>query len=418
MRDILVLILLAGGIGLTLYRPWLGVLVLAFFGYANPHRYAWGVSATLPVYQILLLVAFFALLITKDRQALPKDWRIPIFYLLWAWFLITTIASPLDSIAWQKLWDVSKLYIPLILTLYLINTPRKLLWLLVTIGFSFGLLAAKGGIFAITNGFNYRVWGPDGTMYGGNNEFAIATLVSIPLLALTYRQLKTSDIRWGKYLAFLASACIPLAVSSALSSWSRGALVSMGVLFILVWWNSRHKILLLILVGAVVANATAFLPSEWFSRMETINTYQEDASAMGRIEAWRDGINFVLQHPILGAGLDGWRYVTARDWHSSYVEILSEHGFPGAILWMLLTFGTLLSLTRMILKIRKIPELSLHLDMAIMIRASILAYMAGSLTLGITYWDLIYQLVFCAILLKQFVNQTLDKMSDKVSGGA
>jgi len=40
MRDIAVVILALGGIALALRAPWLGVLVLAFFGYLNPHTYA------------------------------------------------------------------------------------------------------------------------------------------------------------------------------------------------------------------------------------------------------------------------------------------------------------------------------------------------------------------------------------------
>ncbi len=417
MRDILVLILLAGGIGLTLYRPWLGVLVLAFFGYANPHRYAWGFSTTLPVYQVLLIFAFLAFFFAKDRQPIPSDWRIPIFYLLWLWFLVTTIASPLGDIAWEKLWEVSKVYIPLILTLSLIDTPRKLFWLLVVIGLSFGVLAAKGGIFAIQKGFMHRVWGPDGTMYGGNNEFAIATLISIPLLVLTYRQLKNSDIKWQRLLGWFAGICTPLAIASVISSWSRGALLGMFVLYILIWWNSKHKIMLILLAALVASNAALFLPDAWFARMETIKTYEEDGSAMSRIEAWEDGISYVLHNPILGAGFDGWRYVTQRDWHSSYVEILAEHGFPGALLWGTLVFGTLISLTRIIGKTKTISGLSLEKDMAIMLRASIIAYLSGSTTLGITYWDLIYQLIFCAVLLKLFVKRSIDDEQTLSSGG-
>ena len=415
MRDLFVLALLGSGFILTLKRPWLGVLVLAFFGYANPHRYAWGFSTTLPVYQTLLIAAFLAYLQSREKQPLPKDWRIPIFYLLWFWFFITTLASPLGNIAWSKLWEVSKVYIPLILTLTLITTPRRLFWLLATIGLSFGLVAAKGGIFALKTGFAYRVWGPDGTMYGGNNEFSIATLSALPLLILVFRQLKNSQLWWEKGLAWVAAACTPLGMASAVSSWSRGGLLSLLALYLLLWWNSRRKILMGAAALAAALAAPKFLPEEWFARMETIQTYEQDLSAMGRIQAWRDGINYIKSHPILGGGFDGWRYITQRDWHSSYIEILAEHGIPGAVLWGALTFGTLLSLTRLIAKTRKRPDCRLEFDMATMIRASLVAYLAGSLTLGITYWDLVYQLVFSAILLKTFLGRKLADNSVAIS---
>lgn len=403
MRDALVMMLLVGGIGLTLYRAWLGVLALAFFGYANPHKYAWGFTTQFPVYQILLAVAFLAFFQTRDRQSLPRDWRIPTFYLLWSWFLITTIASPLGTIAWNKLWEVSKVYIPLILTLYLINDRRKLTWLLITIGFSFGLLAAKGGVFAIQRGFAYRVWGPDGSMYGGNNEFSIATLMAIPLLMIGWFELRKGS-GWQRWLARLAIVIVPLAFASAISSWSRGGLVAMAALYLFLWLKSRHKILLGLLAAGIVWAAPHFLPDELLQRWQTIETYEEDGSAMNRIEAWQDGLAYVKEHPVLGAGFDGWRYVTKRDWHSSYIEILSEHGVPGALLWGALILGSLFSLQRLARRAKRDGDASLHYQ-ATMLQASMIAYLGGSLTLGITYWDFIYQLVFCAVLLKHFATQ-------------
>ena len=48
MRDIAVMIILAACIVAAFKRPWLGVLGLALFTYANPHRYAWGFATQFP----------------------------------------------------------------------------------------------------------------------------------------------------------------------------------------------------------------------------------------------------------------------------------------------------------------------------------------------------------------------------------
>jgi hypothetical protein len=42
-----------------------------------------------------------------------------------------------------------------------------------------------------------------------------------------------------------------------------------------------------------------------------------------------------------------------------------------------------------------------------MLRASLVAYAAGSLFLGITYWDLMYHIVFMAVLVKKFALEEL-----------
>jgi putative inorganic carbon (hco3(-)) transporter len=402
MRDIAVIILLLGSIALALRTPWHGVLALSMFGYLNPHTYAWGFSRTLPSYTILFIaVALSFLMHGKDRQPLPRDWRIPTFYLLWGWFLITTFDAVVPAVAWPKLIEVSKIYLPLIFTLLLINDRNKLYYLIIAIAASFAVVAVKGGIFAVTTGFSYHVYGPDGTQYGGNNEFAIATLMAIPLILLWQRE--TAD----KRLKMVLLGAVPFMFASAISSQSRGALVTMGALVPLLLWHSKRKYLAVPVLIIGIFTALAVLPEEWFGRMHTIQAYQEDQSAMGRLEVWKDGIAYALSNPITGAGFDGWVWVTARDWHSSYVEAVAEHGFIGLFLWLSLLYGSILSLTRLPRMTRQIPQMKWVANYAYMLRASLVAYAVGAIFLGITYWDFLYHLVFCAVLVQKFAREEL-----------
>ena len=399
MRDIGVLLFLVTAIVVALRTPWHGVLALAVFSYLNPHTYAWGFMTSFPVYQVVFLAAAGAFLLAPDKQRIPQDWRIPAFYLLWFYFFLTTLSALAGPYAWEKLIEVSKIFLPLIFTLVLINSKEKLYYLIITIAISFGLVATKGGVFAVGTGFSYLVWGPPGTQYFGNNEFAIATLMIVPLLILWQRQ---TQRKWLK-LALLAA--IPLSIASAVSSHSRGAFLTLGVLGCLLIWHTKRKWMMVpvLLVGAYFL--VGQLPEEWFSRMETIQTYQEDKSAQGRLEAWRDGFNYAIRHPISGSGFNGWIVVTMRDWHSAYVEIMAEHGFLALGLWLSLLYGSILSLTRLAWLVNKTPELNWAYDYCVMLRASLVAYAVGSLFLGISYWDIFYQIVFISVLLRQFVLQ-------------
>ena len=47
---------------------------------------------------------------------------------------------------------------------------------------SLGFYGVKGGIFTIVNGGVYRVQGPLGTFIGGNNEMALALVMTMPLM--------------------------------------------------------------------------------------------------------------------------------------------------------------------------------------------------------------------------------------------
>ncbi|MFA5984831.1 MAG: putative O-glycosylation ligase, exosortase A system-associated [Methylococcaceae bacterium] len=401
MRDIVVLIFLTGCIFAALKKPWYGVLSLAIFSYLNPHAYAWGAVKSLPVYYILFLVVSIRTFMTEDKQSIPKDWRVKAFICLWLYYFITSAAAYLPDIAWNRLWVISKIYLPFIFTLLLINTREKLYYLIVTMAASIGVVSLKGGIFAILTGFSGRVYGPPLTQFEENNLFAVTMLMNIPLL-LIWRQ-GTSNLFLKKGLLF----SVPIIYCAALSSFSRGALLTMATLTLMLIWHSKHKVLALpmVLIGAIVASG--FLPESWFERMHTLQTYDQDASAMGRIVVWKDGWNHTLSHPFTGTGFDGWIYLTERDWHSSYVEMFSEHGFIAFSLWISLIVGTLINLSGLAKKTKHIPELESVAHTANMLKISLACYMVGGAFLGLSYFDFLYHLIFIAVLLKKFTLEEL-----------
>jgi probable O-glycosylation ligase (exosortase A-associated) len=401
MRDFVVLVFLVGCIYAALKKPWLGVLSLAVFSYLNPHAYAWGFVRSLPVYYVLFLVVCFRTLTAKDKDRLPKDWRITVFILLWLYFAITSTQAYSPDIAWQRFWFVTKIYLPFYFTLVLINTRFKLYCLIVTIAASIGVVAFKGGLFAILHGFSTRVYGPPNTQFEENNAFAVAMLICIPLLLIWQRE--TINPLFKKGILFV----IPIIYAASLSSWSRGALLTMAILTLILILNSKHKLLAIPLIVLGAFFVKDYLPQEWFGRMNTIETYQTDDSAMGRVEAWTDGWNHTLEHPFVGAGFEGWMYVTQRDWHSSYVEMFSEHGFVAFGLWLSLILGTLVNLTNLPKKTSKFEGMEWVSNYCSMIRASLICYMVGTAFLGLSYWDLLYHLIFIAVLVKKIALKEL-----------
>jgi len=384
-------------------------LSLAVFSYLNPHAYAWGFVRSLPVYYVLFLVVAFRTFTAKDKQPLPKDWRIPTFVTLWIYFAITSIFAYFPDLAWHTFWFVTKIYIPFYFTLVLINTRYKLYCLIVTIAASIGIVALKGGIFAILKGFSARVYGPPNTQFAENNAFAVAMLICIPLLLIWQKETLNPWFKKGILFA------IPIIYAASLSSWSRGALLTMTALTLMLIWKSKHKLLAIPLVFIGTFIVMPFLPQEWFGRMNTIETYQSDSSAMSRIEAWTDGWNHTLEHPFVGAGFEGWRWVTMRDWHSSYVEMFSEHGFIAFGLWISLILGTLISLTTLPKKTHQVEGMEWVSNYCFMLRASLICYMVGTLFLGLSYWDLLYHLIFISVLVKKFALEELAiKQKDKI----
>lgn len=408
MRDLAILFILLGLAWAAWLRPWLGVLGLAVLAYLNPHAYGVGFIRTFPVYLTLFAVVALSLAWDVYRHRtlprLPWDWRIAVFPLLWACFLFTTWHSQFPWAAWIKLSDISKIFLALLPTLLLIDSRQKLFYLVITIAVSFGLVTLKGGYWAVMTGFQDRVYGPPGSHFAGNNEFAVAMAMNIPLLVLWLREARHTGLRW-----FLM-ALVGLSYAAVLSSWSRGGLITLGVTTLFLLWSGKRRYLMvpLLLAGGVLAFTV--LPAKWFERMGTISTFEQDESASSRLEVWRVGFAYAREHPLTGAGFDGWIAVqpdpeASLAWHSSYVQIVTEHGLLGFALWCLLIFGSMLSLSRLGWLTRRARAPPWVGDYAAMLRASLAAYAAGGLFLGLAYWDIPYHLIVLSLLLGQLASR-------------
>lgn len=78
------------------------------------------------------------------------------------------------------------------------------------------------------------------------------------------------------------------------------------------------------------------------SKFRTIDA--EEESAVGRIEAWYEGFQMLIHHPIFGVGMNRFTEYNDLTAHNSYVLIAAELGLVGYILWIsfiLLTFTML-----------------------------------------------------------------------------
>ncbi len=408
MRDMALLAILVGLCWLALLRPWLGVVGLALLGAMHPQSYGGEMIFRLPMFKVLFLATCFAVVVDYWRtRQWPKvfwDWRLVVLGLLFADFVITTQFALLPDTARGRLLEVSALVPPLLLMLWLIDTREKLHYLIVATAAGIALIALKGGYWAVMTGFGDRVYGPPDSQIGGNNEFAVALAMIIPLLVLWLRQTSDSALRWA------IVAAVILCYIAALTSWSRGGLVSLTVMSAMLVWHSKHKFLAIIFVVLGMGLALVNLPETWLARMETISAYQQDLSFQGRQEAWKQGLSYLQSDPWTGSGFEGWRAINAKfhgfgdpgtlDWHSAYVEVVVEHGIPGFLLWSTLLIGTIISLSFMIRRGIRSGE-SWAVDHGAMLRASLVAYGVGGITLGITYWELMFQiLVYSAIALR------------------
>ncbi len=405
MRDLFVTGLIFGLLPFVFKRPWLGILLWSWLGYMNPHRLAWGFAYEFPFAMVVGLVTIVSFMASKEKKEMPWTRETIVLLIFVCWMLFTTFFAFYPDLAWLQWNKVWKIQLMIFLTALIITDRNKLHWLVWVIALSFGFYGVKGGFFTIVNGGAYRVQGPTGTFIGGNNEMALALVMTIPLIRYLHLQEKRSWIRIG-----LASAMVLTGVA-AIGSQSRGGLVAMVAMGVFLWIKSRNKFITTIYMAASVAIIASVMPQEWYDRMNTINTYQEDQSTQGRINAWHTAFN-VAKDRITGGGFELWhpqvfrQYApdpfNVRDVHSIYFEIMGEQGFIGFGLFMLLGAMTWIRAQQIIKRCKNDRDKKWAADLAAMIQVSLIGYAAGGAFLGLGYFDLPYHLMVILILAAKF----------------
>ena len=408
MRDILVISIVIAGSLAALRRPWVGIMLWVWISIMNPHRYTYGFAYNAPVAATAAISVFLGLLMTRDRESPFKGSPVTWLVVFMAWMTISWLngLGPAGDYAqWKK---VMKIDLMIIVSLMLLHRKQHIFALMWVCAGSLALLGIKGGIFTFASGGDFHVWGPPGSFIEDNNEFAAALVMTIPLLRFLQLQLRKAWARHGM------TAAMVLCAASALGSQSRGALLAIAAMGFYLWWNSKNKVRIALALFVVSVSLLMFMPESWFTRMSTIETYQQDASAMGRINAWWSAWNSAFHYPT-GVGFNGARpelfalyapYPTgARAAHSIYFEVLGNHGFVGLFLFLGL-FGATWR-TAGWLKRQKFtaPETHWCSELGMLCQVSLAGYAVGGAFLSLSYFDLPYDIMVMVVLTRVWVER-------------
>lgn len=400
MRDLFVTIAVFGSLPFILRRPWLGILVWSWLGYMNPHRLAWGFSTTMPFALIVAITTFVAILVSDERKIIPWGRETKLMLLFTGWMFLTTLFAMYPWLAWPQ-WDkVWRIMLMTFVTLMVINERERLHWLVVVIALSLAFYGVKGGTFVLTGGSSFNVRGPNGSFIDDRNSIGLALIMTIPLLWYLRLQLTRAWLR----LAMLAVGAMTLI--AIIGTHSRGALVGLAAMGLFFLVKARSRLSILVAVIPVVLVVLYVMPQEWFDRMHTIETYDEDESAQGRFYAWRNAI-WLASTSLFGGGFRAITGFGGTDSHSNWFGILGEHGWIGLAMFVLLHVFTWVS-ARQIIRLAKPHEgLRWARDLASMIQVSLIGYMSAGSFLGLQYFDLFYHLIAITVITKLLVQGEL-----------
>lgn len=411
MRDIAVTLIVIIGCFYTFKRPYIGVLLWSWLSYMSPHRLSWGFAYNMPFAKITAIVLLVSVFFSKE----PKRFPLNSITIIWLMFIVLMVLSTLNAFypedAREQLSKIFKIQLITFITMMVIRDINRLRQLIWVIFISIGYYSVKGGIFTIMSGGSYIVWGPPGSLIEDNNELAIIILMTIPLMVYL-RQV--TENKWVKNVLL---ASVFLSIFTILGSQSRGALVAICTVGIYYWLKSESKIVSGILTLIVVIVLASFMPESWYTRMNTIETYDQDRSAMGRINAWGYAINAANDN-ILGVGLESWKPETffiygpdptdVHAAHSIYFNVLADHGWGGLLMFLLIFYGAWRVLKQVIKRTEGNNDYLEHNKLAKMIQVSLVAYFSGGVFLSLSYFDLPWHLVSFAVLLNEFTKQQID----------
>jgi probable O-glycosylation ligase (exosortase A-associated) len=348
MRGLVFFMAFVASLPFIFVSPFNGVLVWYVFSLGNFHTLIWGgpFAALNYAYVIAVLTCLSWLFSRTERKQLPITPLVVLTLLFSIWITFTSwfALAPGEDV-WNKWITVQKILFMCLVGYALTTTRERLNQLIWAVILTIGLWGVKGALSSILHGGS-EIHGPDGGMLADNNDFGLGLIVMLPLVFYQWQLATNRHVRRG---LMLMGFLVTLAV---FFTYSRGALLGVCAMGAVFWLRSRAKFTTALLIAALAVSIYSVAPEQWFKRMGTIETYQDDGSAMSRIHLWQVSLRIAELHPITGGGFrvtfsptvtnnmlrgtDLGRLTKPRAAHSIYFDALSEHGWVGLSLFLLI----------------------------------------------------------------------------------
>jgi putative inorganic carbon (hco3(-)) transporter len=296
-------------------------------------------------------LSVFALMYTQS-----DTYRNPLMPYLFFYFLAIAIQVPLS----QNPGYSQRVFIDRIIKfafmawfiITFVKSPRGLIFFLVTFMLVCMKMGQEGMVGQLTGGL---VWQNQGVMrlhgatpmYKHPNSFSGMAVGILPFIIAFFHIAN----KWIKsfLLIQLAFAVIIILFTGSRTGWVATALLMMTVLI-----KSKKKLKALILVASVVLLAVQYVPEEYAKRFESIFTLEETEgrSAQTRLIILKDAWAVFVDNPV-GVGVGAFPHVRkeyfgrVQDTHNLYLEVATNLGIQGVIVFFALIFKQLYTLKKL-----------------------------------------------------------------------
>lgn len=295
--------------------PWAQLAVVAglTFTAVDP-------QSTRPPFSTLALLALFACCVIAAATAAQLPDR--------PWTPTTTVLS----------WIVVVIFVVSTVS----NRDRLIVFLLVYYLVNFKM-AQHGFRTWAARGFGMASWGVTGSpgWFSNSGEFGMQMAMLTPLLVSHLFAVRRTMTRG---LLFAACTFLVMVVGSVIASNSRGAILGLAVLAAWLLIQSKNRIRAALSIAVAFALVLAVTPDETLDRFSTAG---DDKTSVTRLTYWKQGLESIKEHPVLGVGLGNWvPYIERRNqaifsdagraevMHNTPLEVATELGLLGLLLFV------------------------------------------------------------------------------------
>jgi probable O-glycosylation ligase (exosortase A-associated) len=409
MRDLVFLMFFMVYTPMVLRFPHIGAMLWAWLAFSAPDEYLFGFMNSLPLSKIVAVLTVASLLVHRDGRKPYIDGIMLLLIVFLAQGVVSaSMAITVLPLNWELFGKVAKITALCFVVTSVVTTRRRLQGMILAIALGLAFNGADEGLKVLLTGGSHHVLGI--LEYGDNNQFAVAMLMCMPLLLFLYNTSAHAVARAG----FMST--LVLCGVAVIGTYSRGGFVGLVALALGLIALNRNKLrnLLAVAVCGIVLLQAA--PSTWFNRIDTIETANKDDSFMGRITSWKVSTLIALDRPLIGggfhaqqdtavwqkygAGVKEFDFVpsaplnkTGVAAHSIYFEVLGDLGFTGLLLFLGLLFTAFRYCSMIRRRAGPHPDLTWMVELASMLRLSLIVYMVSGAALSVAYFEAFFLLL-------------------------
>jgi putative inorganic carbon (HCO3(-)) transporter len=399
-------------IALGCVAPFVMALAFIWVDLFRPHDVAPVLGQLLPFSLTTAALTVGAYLVL-DRRDPPRLGLLTALLIVWAgWITMTTSWALFPTDAWTK-WDwafKTVLFTALLPFVFRsrIQIEAALLVILCCITSNVLPFAIKSVVDSGGYGRALGLIGINGGWGGEGSTLGTYAFVCLPLVTYLQRHSLLAPARGWLRWVYLAAPGI--ATFGAFGTFARAALIACFVWAALAWWQSRHKVMVAVMMVAAAAVVVPVMGDAWLARISTSLEPRHEESANTRLLVWEWTIDLANRNPA-GAGFNSYLgnriemrgeygeevVQQGRAFHSIYFEVLGEHGWIGLAIFFAIFAMFFLDMRRIRRLVRDRPDLEWLGDLARALSHSMLIFMAGAAFVGIAFQPLQYYLFALAV---------------------